>query len=97
MLLVLFRRQPRLIVTTDGIIRIPTEAITIVIATRGIITSISTAGITIGTGVGLSASVGVQDTIAIGKRIDARGRLRVTRRESRAIFDSKRSVCRNWA
>ena len=77
MLLVLFRRQPRLIVTTDGITRIPTEAITTVIATKGITTSISTAGTTIGTGVGLSASVGVQDTIAIGKRIDGLGALAI--------------------
>ena len=77
MLLVLFRRQPRLIVTTDGITRIPTEAITTDIATRGITTSISTAGTTIGTGVGLSASVGVQDIIAIGKRIVARSALTI--------------------
>ena len=56
----------------DGITHITTEAITTDIATKGITTSISIAGTTIGTGVGLSASVGVQDTIAIGKRIDAR-------------------------
>ena len=54
----------------DDTIPITTEAITTDIATRGITTSISTAGTIIGTGVGLSASVGVQDTIAIGKRID---------------------------
>jgi hypothetical protein len=56
----------------DGIIHITTEAITTDIATKGITTSISTVGTTIGTGVGLSASVGVQDTIAIGKPIEAR-------------------------
>ena len=61
----------------DGIIHIPTEAITTDIATKGITTSISIAGTTIGTGVGLSASVGVQDTIAIGKRIDARSALTI--------------------
>lgn len=55
----------------DGIIHITTEAITTDIAIKGITTSISIAGTTIGTGVGLSASVGVQDTIAIGKPIDA--------------------------
>ena len=71
---VFFQRQRRLIVTMDGIIRIATEAIITDIATKGITTSISTAGTTIGTGVGLSASVGVQDTIAIGKRIDAAAR-----------------------
>ena len=56
----------------DGIIHIITEAITTDIATKGITTSIRIAGTTTGTAVGLSASVGVQDTIAIGKRIDAR-------------------------
>ena len=70
MLPVLFPRQPRLIVTMDGIIHITTEAITTDIATKGIIISISTVGTTIGTAVGLSASVGVQDTIAIGEPID---------------------------
>jgi hypothetical protein len=59
----------------DGIIHITTEAITTDIATKGITTSISIAGTTIGTGVGLSASTGVQDIIAIGKRIDARSAL----------------------
>ncbi len=74
---VLFRRLLRLIVTMDGIIHIPTEAITTDIATKGITTSISIAATTIGTAVGLSASVGVQDTIAIGKPIDARGALAI--------------------
>jgi len=72
---VLFRRRPWLIVIMDGITPITMEAITTDIATKGITTSISIAGTTIGTGVGLSASVGVQDTIAIGKRIDARKRV----------------------
>jgi hypothetical protein len=61
----------------DGIIHIITEAITTDIATMGSTTSISIAGTTIGTGVGLSASVGVQDTIAIGKPIDARSALAI--------------------
>ena len=56
----------------DGITHITMEAITTDIATKGITTSIRIAGTTTGTGVGLSASVGAQDTIAIGKRIDAR-------------------------
>jgi hypothetical protein len=55
----------------DGIIHITTEAITTDIATKVITISISTVGTTIGTGVGLSASVGVQDTIAIGEPIYA--------------------------
>ena len=55
----------------DGIIHIPTMAITTDTATKGITAGISIAGTTIGTGVGLSASVDVQDTIAIGKPIDA--------------------------
>jgi hypothetical protein len=48
--------------------------------------------------------VGVQDTIAIGKRIDAPQRARHSvksaagyARNVPGIFDSKRSVCRNWA
>lgn len=61
----------------EGIIHIATEAITTDIATKGITTSISIAGTTIGTAVGLSASVGVQDTIAIGKPIDAHGALAI--------------------
>jgi hypothetical protein len=88
----------------DGIIHITTEAITIDIVIKGITTSISIAGTTIGTGVGLSASVGAQDTIAIGKRIDAPQRARHSvksaagyARNVPGIFDSKRSVCRNWA
>lgn len=51
---------------------ITTEAITTDIATKGITTSISIAGTTIGTGLGLSASLGVPGIIAIGERIDAR-------------------------
>ena len=74
---VLFRRLLRLIVTMDGIIHIPTEAITTDIATKGITTGITMAGTTIGTGVGLSASMGVQDIIAIGKRIVARSALTI--------------------
>ena len=61
----------------DGIIHIPTEAITTDIATKGITTGITMAGTTIGTGVGLSASMGVQDIIAIGKRIVARSALTI--------------------
>jgi hypothetical protein len=56
----------------DGITHITTEAITTDIATKGITTSISIAGTTIGTGLGLSASLGVPGIIAIGERIDAR-------------------------
>ena len=63
----------------DGITHIVTEAITTDIATKGITTSISIAGTTIGTGVGLSASLGVRDTIAIGKRINARSTLAILR------------------
>jgi hypothetical protein len=47
----------------DGITRITTEAIT---------THIAITGTTICTGAGLSASMGAQDIIAIGKRIFAR-------------------------
>jgi hypothetical protein len=61
----------------DGIIHIPTEAITTDIATKGITTSISIAGTTIGTAVGLSVSAGAQDTIAIGKPIDTRSALAI--------------------
>jgi len=61
----------------DGIIHITTEAITTDIVTKGITTSINIAGTTIGTGVGLSALPGVQDTIAIGKRIVSRSSLAV--------------------
>ena len=58
----------------DDIIPTTTEAITTDIGIKGITISISIAGTTIGTGVGSSASVGVGDTIAIGKRIDAAAR-----------------------
>lgn len=61
----------------DGITHITTEAITTDTATRGITSSISIADTTTGTGVGLSASVGVQDIIAIGKRIGARSALTI--------------------
>jgi hypothetical protein len=61
----------------DGIIHITTEAITTDIVTKGITTSIKIAGTTIGTGVGLSALLGVQDTIAIGKRIVSRSALAI--------------------
>ena len=63
MLPVLFRRQLRLIITVDDITDITTEGIT---------TDTTITGITIGTGPGLSASMGVQDIIAIGKRITVR-------------------------
>jgi len=53
----------------DGITRIATGAITTNITTEGITTAITTAGATIGTGPGLSASMGAQGIIAIGKRI----------------------------
>lgn len=59
----------------DGIIRIITEAITTDTVTRDITTGINMAGTIIGTGGGLSASMGVQDIIGIGKRIDARSAL----------------------
>ena len=53
----------------DGIIDITMEAIT---------TDISITGTTIGTGIGLSASMrGVQGTIAIGKRIIVRTALTI--------------------
>jgi hypothetical protein len=59
----------------DDITHITTEAVTIDTAIKGITTGITMADTTIGTAVGLSALVGVQDTIAIGKPIDARGAL----------------------
>jgi hypothetical protein len=62
-LVVLFRPQLRLIITVDGIIDIITEGIT---------TDITITRTTIGTGLGLSASMGVQGIIAIGKRIIVR-------------------------
>jgi hypothetical protein len=67
-----FRRLLRLTVIMDAITHIPTEAITIDIGTKGIITSITIGGIITGTGVGWSALVGVRDIIGIGKRIDDR-------------------------
>ena len=63
MLPVLFRRLLRLIITVDG---------TTDIVTKGITTDITTTGATIDTGLGLSASMGVQGIIAIGKRIIVR-------------------------
>jgi hypothetical protein len=57
---VLFRRQLRLIITVDGITDIVTEGIT---------TDITITTITIGTGLGLSASTGMQGIIGIGSRI----------------------------
>ena len=63
MLPVLFRRKLRLIITVDGITGIVTEGIT---------TDITITTITIGTGLGLSASMGVQGIIAIGNRITVR-------------------------
>jgi hypothetical protein len=59
----------------DGITRITTEATTTHISMEGITTNIATTATTIGTGAGLSASVGVQDIIAIGKRIVPRSAL----------------------
>jgi hypothetical protein len=66
---VLFRRQLRLIITVDGITDIITEGIT---------THITITGTTIGTGPGLSASMGgVQGIIVIGKRIIVRAALTI--------------------
>jgi hypothetical protein len=65
---VLFRRELRLIITMDGITGITTEGIT---------TDITITTITIGTGPGLSASMGVQGIIAIGKRIIVRTALTI--------------------
>jgi hypothetical protein len=67
----LFRRKLRLIITVDGITDIIIEGIT---------TDITITAITIGTGIGLSASVGVRGIIAIGNRIILRSRLRSSRR-----------------
>ncbi len=69
MLPVFFRRQLRLIITEDAITHITTEAITTPSTTIGITTDITMGGTTIGTGPGLSASMGVQHIIAIGKRL----------------------------
>ena len=63
MLPVLFRHKLRLIIT---------EAVTTDIRTEGITTDTTITGTTIGTGVGLSALMGVQGIIAIGKRIIVR-------------------------
>jgi hypothetical protein len=60
-----------------GITHITTEAITTDIGTKGITTGITIAGTTIGTGLGLSASTGVQGIIAIGKRIIVRTALTI--------------------
>jgi hypothetical protein len=65
---VLFRRQLRRIITVDGI----TDIII-----GGITTDITITGSTIGTGPGLSASMGVQGIIAIGKRIIVRTALTI--------------------
>ncbi|PYI95488.1 MAG: hypothetical protein DME98_16330 [Verrucomicrobia bacterium] len=59
MLPVLFRHKLRLIIT---------EAVTTDIRTEGITTDTTITGTTIGTGVGLSALMGVQVITAIGKR-----------------------------
>ena len=68
MLPVLFRRKLRLIITVDGITGIVTEDITI---------DITITTTTIGTGPGLSASMGVQGIIAIGNRIIVRTALTI--------------------
>jgi hypothetical protein len=65
---VLFRRQLQLIITVDGI----TDIIT-----GGITTDITITGATMGTGPGLSAPMGVQGIIAIGKRIIVRTALKI--------------------
>jgi len=66
---VLFRRQLRLIITVDDITDIITE---------GIITDITITTTTIGTGPGLSVSMGgVQGITAIGKRIIVRTALTI--------------------
>ena len=77
MLPALFRRQLRLIITVEGITHITIEAITTHITTEDITTDIAIAGTTIGTGPGSSASMGVQGTIAIGKRIIERTALTI--------------------
>jgi len=66
---VFFRHQLRLIITEDAITHITTEAITTPITIIGITTDITIASTTIGTGPGLSVSMGVQGIIAIGKRL----------------------------
>jgi len=69
---VLLRRKLRLIIIVGGITHITTEAITTDIVTKGITTGITIVGTTISTGLGLSASMGVQGIIAIGNRIIVR-------------------------
>jgi hypothetical protein len=64
----LFRRKLQLIITVAGITDIVTEGIT---------TDITITTITIGTGIGLSASMGVQGIIAIGNRITVRTALTI--------------------
>jgi Spy/CpxP family protein refolding chaperone len=97
---VLFRRLLRLIVTTDDIIPITTEAITTDIGIMGITTSISIAGSTTDTAAGWSASVGAQDTIVIGKWIDSGSTLAILKSppcyaaESRAGFSTARHPSR---
>jgi len=65
---VLFRRKLQPIITMDG---------TIDIVIEGITTDITITTITIATGIGLSASMGVQGIIAIGNRIIARTALTI--------------------
>ena len=82
MLPVLFRRKLRLIITMDGITDIITEGIT---------TGIIITTITIGTGLGLSASMGVQGIIAIGNRKCApRSRLQMWRNRRRSGLKTHR-------
>jgi hypothetical protein len=64
----LFRRKLRLIITVDGITDIVIE---------GISTDITITTITIGTGLGLSASMDVRDITAIGNRINVRTALTI--------------------
>jgi len=64
----LFRRKLRLIITVDGITDIVIEGIT---------TDITITTITIGTGLGLSASMGVRGIIAIGNRVIVRTALTI--------------------
>jgi len=64
----LFRRKLQPIITTDG---------TIDIVIEGITTDITITTTTIGTEIGLSASMGVQGIIAIGNRIIARTALTI--------------------
>ena len=68
MLPALFRRKLRLIITVDGI----TDRVI-----EGITTDITITTITIGTGLGLSASMDVRDITAIGNRIIVRTALTI--------------------